>query len=185
MRAASPPAAVQCTIHQPSLDIFEVGGGPGGCPGGCSSCLRRRMGGAGSQLPSKALCLHASRPRPWPLHSPTPLSLQAFDELLLLKPGGRTIYSGPMGDSSERLIAYFQGIPGVKPIKPRCGRAARRGCSGSAVRLLAGLWSGGCVLESEEILSTRSSRQSPPCLPPPPALSDGWAHSGLTLDAET
>ena len=45
--------------------------------------------------------------------------MQAFDELLLLKPGGRTIYFGPMGDNSQRLIDYFQAVPGVEPIKPR------------------------------------------------------------------
>lgn len=33
---------------------------------------------------------------------------QAFDELLLLKPGGATIYSGPLGDNSEGLISFFQ-----------------------------------------------------------------------------
>jgi len=27
---------------------------------------------------------------------------------LLLKPGGATIYFGPLGDDSQRLIDYFQ-----------------------------------------------------------------------------
>jgi hypothetical protein len=45
--------------------------------------------------------------------------VQAFDELLLLKPGGRTIYFGPIGDDSQRLTGYFQAIPGVPHIKPR------------------------------------------------------------------
>ena len=54
--------------------------------------------------------------------------LQAFDELLLLKPGGRTIYFGPIGDHSQRLIDYFQGIQGVAPIKPRCVEGC--GCCG-------------------------------------------------------
>ncbi|PSC69376.1 ATP-binding cassette transporter isoform B [Micractinium conductrix] len=53
---------VVCTIHQPSLDIFE-----------------------------------------------------AFDELLVLKPGGVCVYFGPLGWESERLIAYFQAIPCVAP----------------------------------------------------------------------
>ncbi len=39
--------------------------------------------------------------------------LQAFDELLLLKRGGRTIYNGPTGTDSCTLIQYFQGIQGV------------------------------------------------------------------------
>ena len=33
---------------------------------------------------------------------------QAFDELLLLKRGGQTIYCGPLGAQSRHLIAYFQ-----------------------------------------------------------------------------
>lgn len=48
-------AAAVCTIHQPSIDIFE-----------------------------------------------------AFDELLLLKRGGETIYCGPLGAHSRTLIDYFQ-----------------------------------------------------------------------------
>ena len=39
--------------------------------------------------------------------------LQAFDELLLLKRGGRTIYNGPTGRDSCTLVEYFQGIQGV------------------------------------------------------------------------
>ena len=49
---------------------------------------------------------------------------QAFDELLLLKPGGATIYFGPLGDDSQRLIEYFQvtGLP--VPTSPDSGWAA-------------------------------------------------------------
>lgn len=39
--------------------------------------------------------------------------MQTFDELLLLKPGGRTIYVGPLGRKSCSLVAYFEAIPGV------------------------------------------------------------------------
>lgn len=39
------------------------------------------------------------------------LIAQAFDELLLLKRGGRTIYCGPLGRQSADLIAYFQVSP--------------------------------------------------------------------------
>ncbi|KAL6781025.1 hypothetical protein ACKKBG_A09460 [Auxenochlorella protothecoides x Auxenochlorella symbiontica] len=53
------------------------------------------------------------------IHQPSIDIFQTFDELLLLKPGGRTIYNGPMGDDSADLIAYFQAIPGVEAIKPR------------------------------------------------------------------
>ncbi|RDX80824.1 Pleiotropic drug resistance protein 3, partial [Mucuna pruriens] len=55
---------VACTIHQPSIDIFE-----------------------------------------------------AFDELVLMKSGGRLIYSGPLGKHSNRVIEYFERIPGVPKIK--------------------------------------------------------------------
>jgi len=34
--------------------------------------------------------------------------LQAFDQLLLLKRGGETIYCGPLGLHSSMLISYFQ-----------------------------------------------------------------------------
>lgn len=47
------------------------------------------------------------------IHQPSIDIFEAFDELLLLKPGGATIYWGPMGDSSEKIIDYFQGIEGV------------------------------------------------------------------------
>lgn len=42
--------------------------------------------------------------------------MQAFDELLLLKRGGRTIYCGPTGFESQQLVAYFQGHNGVSPL---------------------------------------------------------------------
>ncbi len=42
---------------------------------------------------------------------------QSFDELLLLKRGGRTIYFGPTGDRSAELVNYFEGIRGVPRIE--------------------------------------------------------------------
>ncbi|XP_031274859.1 pleiotropic drug resistance protein 3-like [Pistacia vera] len=56
--------AIVCTIHQPSMDIFDV-----------------------------------------------------FDELILLKRGGRIIYSGALGRHSRNLIGYFENIPGVPRIR--------------------------------------------------------------------
>ncbi|KAJ0014149.1 hypothetical protein Pint_21125 [Pistacia integerrima] len=56
--------AIFCTIHQPSMDIFDV-----------------------------------------------------FDELILLKRGGRIIYSGALGRRSRNLIGYFENIPGVPRIR--------------------------------------------------------------------
>jgi hypothetical protein len=43
-------------------------------------------------------------------------ALQAFDELLLLKRGGRTIFSGALGRDSVKLIDYFtSAVPAVEP----------------------------------------------------------------------
>ena len=42
--------------------------------------------------------------------------MQAFDELLLLKRGGRTIYCGPTGHESQQLVAYFASKKGVEPL---------------------------------------------------------------------
>lgn len=43
------------------------------------------------------------------------LAMQAFDELLLLKRGGQTIYCGPLGDQSSHLVTYFQVLDGGIP----------------------------------------------------------------------
>ena len=43
--------------------------------------------------------------------------MQSFDELVLLKRGGRLIYAGPTGHNSEDLVKYFEGIQGVSRIK--------------------------------------------------------------------
>ena len=40
-----------------------------------------------------------------------------FDELLLLKRGGETIYAGSLGPESCDLVAYFESIPGVPAIQ--------------------------------------------------------------------
>lgn len=44
--------------------------------------------------------------------------MQQFDELYLLKRGGKTIYAGPTGAESAELISYFESIPGVPRIQP-------------------------------------------------------------------
>lgn len=44
------------------------------------------------------------------------LYIQAFDELLLLKRGGRTIFHGALGGDSVKLIDYFtSAVPAVQP----------------------------------------------------------------------
>ncbi|OVA16669.1 ABC transporter-like [Macleaya cordata] len=51
------------------------------------------------------------------IHQPSIDIFEAFDELILMKLGGRIIYSGPLGQHSSRVIEYFEGISGVPRIK--------------------------------------------------------------------
>ncbi|KAH9670368.1 ABC transporter G family member 33 [Citrus sinensis] len=56
------------------------------------------------------------------IHQPSIDIFESFDEvrhinLILLKTGGRIIYSGPLGNHSSRVIEYFEGIPGVPQIR--------------------------------------------------------------------
>ncbi|CAN1282354.1 ABC transporter G family member 31 [Linum perenne] len=50
------------------------------------------------------------------IHQPSIDIFEAFDELLLMKRGGRVIYGGKLGLHSKTLVDYFQGIRGVSPI---------------------------------------------------------------------
>ncbi|KAI8028254.1 Pleiotropic drug resistance protein 3 [Camellia lanceoleosa] len=51
------------------------------------------------------------------IHQPSIDIFEAFDELILLKSGGRIIYSGPLGQHSSSVIKYFEDISGVPKIK--------------------------------------------------------------------
>ncbi|KAI9124611.1 hypothetical protein K1719_004533 [Acacia pycnantha] len=51
------------------------------------------------------------------IHQPSIDIFEAFDELLLIKRGGRVIYGGPLGRNSQNLIDYFEAIPSVPKIK--------------------------------------------------------------------
>ncbi|XP_058749298.1 pleiotropic drug resistance protein 1-like [Vicia villosa] len=51
------------------------------------------------------------------IHQPSIDIFESFDELLLLKQGGKEIYVGPLGHHSSKLISYFEGIQGVNKIK--------------------------------------------------------------------
>lgn len=46
--------------------------------------------------------------------------LQKFDELLLLKRGGETIFCGELGDGCMNLVNYFQAFEGVTPLPQGC-----------------------------------------------------------------
>ncbi|KAJ4840810.1 hypothetical protein Tsubulata_036271 [Turnera subulata] len=50
------------------------------------------------------------------IHQPSIDIFEAFDELLLMKRGGRVIYFGQLGRHSHKLIEYFEDIDGVPKI---------------------------------------------------------------------
>ncbi|CAK9221411.1 unnamed protein product [Sphagnum troendelagicum] len=50
------------------------------------------------------------------IHQPSIDIFEAFDELLLMKPGGQLIYAGPLGQDSKLLVEYFLAIDGIPPI---------------------------------------------------------------------
>ncbi|KAL4440309.1 hypothetical protein ABPG75_003310 [Micractinium tetrahymenae] len=52
------------------------------------------------------------------IHQPSPEIFEAFDELLLLKRGGETIFNGAIGKDSASLIAHFRSYSGLPDIEP-------------------------------------------------------------------
>ncbi|KAM0344798.1 hypothetical protein ACHAPU_007173 [Fusarium lateritium] len=42
------------------------------------------------------------------IHQPSAMLFQRFDRLLLLAPGGKTVYFGDLGDQSQTLLKYFE-----------------------------------------------------------------------------
>ncbi|ERF76616.1 hypothetical protein EPUS_04436 [Endocarpon pusillum Z07020] len=51
------------------------------------------------------------------IHQPSSVLFEHFDELLLLKSGGRVVYHGPLGNDSRKLIEYFESN-GAKKCPP-------------------------------------------------------------------
>ncbi|DBA79271.1 TPA: hypothetical protein ACH3X2_007820 [Trebouxia sp. C0005] len=51
------------------------------------------------------------------IHQPSIDIFESFDELLLLKRGGETIFNGQLGEDSKDLVKYFQGVEGVPNIE--------------------------------------------------------------------
>ena len=56
------------------------------------------------------------------IHQPSSVLFEHFDELLLLKAGGRVVYHGPLGHDSRTLIDYFQSN-GAKKCPPSANPA--------------------------------------------------------------
>lgn len=56
------------------------------------------------------------------IHQPSSVLFEYFDELLLLKSGGRVVYHGSLGKDSRHLIDYFQRN-GAKKCPPRANPA--------------------------------------------------------------
>ncbi|OQR98024.1 ATP-binding Cassette (ABC) Superfamily [Achlya hypogyna] len=52
------------------------------------------------------------------IHQPSSEVFEMFDQLLLLKRGGQTVYFGPLGKGSQHLIEYMGAIPGTSAIAP-------------------------------------------------------------------
>ncbi|KAF1325304.1 Atp-binding protein, partial [Globisporangium splendens] len=50
------------------------------------------------------------------IHQPSSEVFFLFDQLLLLKRGGETVYFGSLGKKSRHLVDYFQAVPGVAPL---------------------------------------------------------------------
>nr|KJB70399.1 hypothetical protein B456_011G071500 [Gossypium raimondii] len=53
------------------------------------------------------------------IHQPSIDIFEAFDELLLMKRGGRVIYFGRLGQNSQKIIQYFEAVPGIPKIKEK------------------------------------------------------------------
>ncbi|PWA98468.1 pleiotropic drug resistance protein PDR/CDR [Artemisia annua] len=58
------------------------------------------------------------------IHQPSIDIFESFDELLLMKRGGKLIYAGPLGTGSHKVIQFFEAVNGVPKIRPGYNPAA-------------------------------------------------------------
>ena len=74
------------------------------------------------------------------IHQPSAEIFLHFDELLLLKRGGSTIYYGPLGEESATLVEYFQSIDGAKRLQRGYNPATYMLEVRSALQALPSVW---------------------------------------------
>lgn len=53
------------------------------------------------------------------IHQPSAILFEEFDEVLLLKAGGKVVYHGELGNDSQTMIGYFERNGAVKCPKVR------------------------------------------------------------------
>nr|XP_043609157.1 ABC transporter G family member 32-like isoform X2 [Erigeron canadensis] len=58
------------------------------------------------------------------IHQPSIDIFESFDELLLMKRGGKLIYAGPLGTGSHKVVQFFEAVKGVSKLKQGSNPAA-------------------------------------------------------------
>jgi hypothetical protein len=116
---------VVCTIHQPSIDIFEVcrASRPNAVP---HMPVHVKQAGTPETQSKQATCRAFCSP------------VQAFDDLLLMKAGGMITYHGHLGKRSHALVTYFE--VGCAPCKHRFQSDIRSASSCPAESLMSRSW---------------------------------------------
>ncbi|CAN6460430.1 unnamed protein product [Victoria cruziana] len=61
--------------------------------------------------------VHTGRTVVCTIHQPSIDIFESFDELMLMKRGGKIIYAGPLGSHSRSVIEYFENISSIPKIK--------------------------------------------------------------------
>ncbi|KAI9918697.1 hypothetical protein PsorP6_011809 [Peronosclerospora sorghi] len=101
------------------------------------------------------------------IHQPSADVFSFFDNLLLLKRGGETVFFGDLGDNCRNLIDYFEAIPGVSPLPVGYNPATwMLECIG------AGVSNGGITTDFVQIFNSSTNKQ---------ALDTNMAKEGISI----